>query len=115
MSLEAAGSKPVSATMKAVRSVFDMSAAFAGGHAQIATHVAAIINIVLRRERPGRDIVIVVGLLAGGGAARDVEIVILPRILIVHRVLEAQYPRLDQNVLVAVGVEHPWRIRIDEL
>src|ERR1019366_2270726 len=102
MSLEAAGSNPVSATMKAVRIVFDMSAAPTGVAAKIAAHVAMITAAIVapRLARHRSDIVMVSGLFSGGVAPCQVDVVIKPRMLLVHRVLEALHPGLHQNVLV---------------
>ena len=93
MSLDATGSNPVSATIKAVRIVFDMSAARAvtagKPDAKIAAqHTTAATTAAHRCARRGNDTLIVSGLLAGGVAPLDVDVVVQPRMLLVHRVLE---------------------------
>src|SRR6202163_1735494 len=84
--------------------------------AGIAEHIAATITgtITPQRTPHGRKAVMR-GLFARGVAPLDVDVVIPPGMLFVNGVLEALHPGLHQNVLVAVGVIHPWRVRIDEL
>src|ERR1700731_1789599 len=89
-----------------------MSAAPADIGGTIAARIAA--TIAPQRARHGTKVVIR-KLLARGVAPLDVDVVIPPRMLLEHGVLEALYPGLHQNVLVAVRVIHPWSIGIHEL
>src|SRR5450759_4211742 len=89
-----------------------MSAAAAG----IAENPAAkIAETIMPRRTPDGRSAVTCFLLAGGFAPLEVDVVISPWVLLVHGVLEPSYPGLHQNVLVAIRVIHPWRIRIDEL
>src|ERR1700732_5248528 len=89
-----------------------MSAAQVG----IAENSAATITGTITPQRTSHGCKAVMrGLFTGGVAPLDIDVVIPPGMLFVNGVLEPLYPGLHQNVLVAVGVIHPRRVRIDEL
>src|SRR5436853_3923564 len=89
-----------------------MSAALAGVGGTITVRIAA--TIAPQRARHG-TMVVIRRLFARGVAPLDVNVVIPPRVLLEHGVLEASHPGLHQNVLVAIRVVHPWSIGIHEL
>src|ERR1700694_5571533 len=89
-----------------------MSAAPAGIGGTSAVRIAA--TIAPQRARHA-TMVVFRRLFARGVAPPDVDVVIPPRMLLEHRVLEASHPGLHQNALVAVRVIHPWSIGIHEL
>src|SRR5438132_793015 len=88
-----------------------MSAAPAGVGGTITVRIAT--TIAPQRARHG-TMVVIRRLFARGVAPLDVDVVIPPRVLLEHGVLEALHPGLHQNVLVTVRVIHPWRVRVDE-
>src|SRR5436190_6498839 len=89
-----------------------MSAAPAGAAQDTAANITAAINAKPTQRSGAR---VPCRLLSEGVALFDIDIVIAPWMLLVYRVLVSAYPRMNEYVLVAVGVENPWCVGVDEL